>query len=252
MRADYMHSVRCAVLLVATCCISNGSAAIDVVVSRVTGQISLVNPAASSAAIAGYSIHSNSGALLPANWLSVADNYDSNDGGEVDSNDTWLEISNSSSSLAEGEFNGNGGSLDPGEVVSLGLAWDPFRAQDLSVFIVPASGQSTQVTPMYESFPADFDGNLRVDRDDLSLWKVCFQGGCTIGDADKSGVVDGRDYFVWLTEVGSVGPIPPPGSVGAAASISSSGAATAIPEPATWLLVSVGSIAIAARALRMT
>jgi hypothetical protein len=240
MRVVFQDSARLAALMLALFGVVNDSAAIDVVVSRVTGQISFVNPSATPAVIAGYSISSNSGALLPANWLSIAENYDANDGGEVDPNDTWLEISSSSSSLAEGEFNGNGGLLDPGEVVSLGLAWDPFRAQDLTASIVGANNQSMPVTPMYESFAADFDGNLSVDRNDLPLWKICFLGGCTTGDADKSGVVDGRDYFIWLSQAGSVGPIPPPGSIGAGASAAASFASTAIPEPATGLLSAFG------------
>jgi hypothetical protein len=216
----------------------------DVVVSRVTGEISLVNPSGGSAAIAGYSINSTSGALLPGNWLSIADNYDANDGGLIDPNNNWTPISSSTHSLAEGEFIGDGGSLDAGQVLSLGLAWDPFRAQDLTVFVVGGDGESMPVIPTYESFAADFDANLRVDRNDLSLWKVCFLGGCGIGDADKNGTVNGRDYMIWLSEAGSVGPIPPPGSIGPSVGVASGAASTAIPEPSTIALLSLAAVAL--------
>lgn len=216
----------------------------DVVVSRVTGEISLVNPSDSSAAIAGYSINSTSGALLPGNWHSIANNYDASEGGPIDSNNNWTIISSTTGSLAEGEFIGDGGSLNAGQVLSLGLAWDPFRAQDLTVSIVGEDDVSTPVIPMYESFSADFDGNLRVDRNDLSLWKVCFLGGCEIGDADKNGTVNGRDYMIWLSEAGSVGPIAPPGSIGPSAGAASGSASIAIPEPSTVALLWVGGITL--------
>lgn len=245
MHADLRYLVCRLALFLVTFGIAPRGMAIEVVVSRVTGQISLVNSSVDPAVIAGYSINSESGALLPGNWLSIANNYDANNGGLVDPNDNWTIISSITNSLAEGEFVGDGGSLDPGQMVSLGLAWDPFRAQDLSISIVGDNGESMSVEPSYESFAADFDGNLRVDRNDLPLWKLCFLGGCPTGDADKNGEVNGRDYMIWLSEAGSVGPIPPPGSVGLSASGAASVASTAIPEPASLALLAWGAIALA-------
>lgn len=245
MRADLRYTFCRTTLIVAAWSIANCSVAIDFIVSRVTGEISMVNPAASSAAIAGYSINSESGALLAGNWLSIFNNYDANNGGLIDPNDNWNFISGMASSLAEGEFFGDGGSLDPGQVVSLGLAWDPFRIQDLEILIIQDNGESTPITPTYESFAADFDSDLRVDRKDLPLWRVCFLSGCTsLGDADKDGVVNGRDYLIWLSQAGSVGPIAPPGSIGASGSGTASFASATIPEPASVALFACGFIAL--------
>ena len=61
--------------------------AIDVMVSHITGEVSLVNPLAVPAPLAGYSIGSASGSLLPGNWLSIADNYDADSGGPIDPDD---------------------------------------------------------------------------------------------------------------------------------------------------------------------
>lgn len=186
--------------------------AIDLTVSRVTGEISLVNSLDVAAPIVGYSINSPSGALLQGNWLSIANHYDAGNGGPIDPNDEWIIIQKSPNFLVEGEALGDGGALAPGQVLSLGLAWDPFLAQDLVVSIADALG-STTVTPIYTTFAADFDVNLRVDRNDLALWRICFVGGCSIGDADDSGTVNGQDYFRWLEQAGSVGPIAPPRGV---------------------------------------
>ena len=245
MRADLRYTFCRTTLIFAAWSIANCSAAIDFIVSRVTGEISMVNPAASSAAIVGYSINSESGSLLAGNWLSIFDNYDANDGGLIDPNDNWTPISSMASSLAEGEFVGDGGSLDPGQVVSLGLAWDPFRLQDLEILIIQDNGESTPITPTYESFAADFDSDLRVDRKDLPLWRVCFLSGCTsLGDADKDGIVNGRDYLIWLSQAGSEGPIPPPGSVGPGAAAGAGFASTSIPEPASVVLLACGCVAL--------
>lgn len=232
-------------LIVVACGFSDRSLAIDIEVSRVTGEISLVNSSASPAPIAGYSIYSPSGALLPANWLSIADNYDSNSGGFVDINDTWAVIAANANSLAEGQIGGpgpkDGGVLTPGQRVSLGLAWDPFRIQDLTASILGASG-TVPVTPIYTTFSADFDENLRVDRADLALWRICFISGCEVGDADGNQVVNGNDYLIWLQQAGSSGPIPPPGSVGMASGVGAT--ATAIPEPTSLALAVVGLLAV--------
>lgn len=57
---------------------------------------------------------------------------------------------------------------------------------------------------------ADFDGDLSVDADDLTIWKSNFGATVTAthgqGDSDGDHDVDGSDFLIWQQELGS-GPI---------------------------------------------
>jgi hypothetical protein len=80
----------------------------------------------------------------------------------------------------------------------------------------------------------DFNGDAKVDADDLAVWKAGFgmETGATRtnGDADADGDVDGRDFLVWQRNLGwsalnvgsPVTPVPEPTGaaiVGAAAAL---------------------------------
>ncbi|MCC6493065.1 MAG: PEP-CTERM sorting domain-containing protein [Pirellulales bacterium] len=75
--------------------------------------------------------------------------------------------------------------------------------------------------------PGDFDGDGDVDGTDLSSWRTSF-GADDQADADGDGDTDGADLLVWQQDF-----------TGA----QSVGAAAAVPEPATGLLLSLGALA---------
>ena len=91
---------------------------------------------------------------------------------------------------------------------------------------------------------ADFNFDGAVDAADFTVWRdhVGQLSGTTLieGDADGDGDVDGDDYIAWQGDVGTVTDM--------SAFASAVGGATAVPEPATWvLLVGIGAMAICSR-----
>ncbi len=72
---------------------------------------------------------------------------------------------------------------------------------------------------------ADFNEDGRVDSADLAVWQSSY-GNNGAADADWDGDSDGKDFFIWQQQFGS-------GSTNLVA------AATAVPEPATLLLLSL-------------
>ena len=73
---------------------------------------------------------------------------------------------------------------------------------------------------LFRPYAADFDRDGDVDADDLAAWTT------TSADADSDGDTDGADFLVWQREFGS-------GSV-------STPIIEEVPEPASWLLLSLG------------
>ncbi|MBN1852301.1 MAG: PEP-CTERM sorting domain-containing protein [Pirellulales bacterium] len=83
--------------------------------------------------------------------------------------------------------------------------------------------------------PADFNEDTMVDSDDLTLWSTGFgkESGALHGDgdADEDGDVDGTDFLIWQQNYGF-------GTTGSGLS------ATAIPEPASWILFALATAAM--------
>lgn len=79
---------------------------------------------------------------------------------------------------------------------------------------------------------ADFDDDGDVDADDLTVWKGNF-GPTAAADANGDGVSDGADFLAWQREFG-LG-VAPLGNV----------AVSAVPEPGSIVLASIGIAAIA-------
>ena len=72
-----------------------------VTIDRVTGNMTLSNPASVPFEFSGMSVLSSAETLAPENWLSIDGNYDVDGSGAI-SGDDWLEFVASSSELAEG------------------------------------------------------------------------------------------------------------------------------------------------------
>jgi len=82
------------------------------------------------------------------------------------------------------------------------------------------------------SIPGDFDGNGFVDGLDLAEWGQGFGAGSGDGDADGDGDVDGADFLVWQRAFTGSSPLS---------------ASSAVPEPATLLLISFAAATLFAR-----
>ena len=89
----------------------------------------------------------------------------------------------------------------------------------------------SNLEPLDQFDPADFNKDGLVDGDDFLIWQTGFgtETGATQadGDADGDGAVDGNDFLIWQTGFGS--------------GVPGSGAA-AIPEPAAGLLALVAAL----------
>ncbi len=98
-----------------------------IVIDRSTGNITLKNLTNSAVPISGYSITSGFEGMAPANWLSIADNYDSGNPGpdQVDATHAWSKLTGASThtDLSEADLaSGLGASLADGMSVNLGNA----------------------------------------------------------------------------------------------------------------------------------
>ena len=225
--------------LVATMVATMGTEAqaLQLSVDRDSGDLALTNDAASTINIAAYAVLSSSGGLRPANWLSIADNYDSNNGGEVDPDDRWFELASSTVELAEATA--GSANLTPSQTVDLGSgAWNPDSPLDLVfVYVNGAADEVEQGTIRYfsDELASDFNMDGRVNGDDFLIWQANFgmRFGATLelGDTDGDGDVDGDDFLRWQAEFGSAG-----GGAGVIA-------ASSVPEPASVTLFALFLVA---------
>ncbi len=113
--------------------------ALAVTVDRATGAITLSNFTGSPQNLASYSITSAFGSLAPANWLSIADNYDSGNPGpnQVDAAHAWTELTmaDAHGDLSEADLaSGDGATLPHGRSITIGNAgaWIRTNREDLA------------------------------------------------------------------------------------------------------------------------
>lgn len=118
--------------------VTNIQPALAISVNRLTGAITLNNQTGSAKNLASYSVTSAFEALAPANWLSIADNYDSGSPGpnQVDPAHAWTELTvpTSHGDLSEADLaSGDGASLASGRSIPLGNAgtWIRTNREDL-------------------------------------------------------------------------------------------------------------------------
>ena len=120
-----------------------------------------------------------------------------------------------------------------GQFLSADLVLDGTIGLTLSPLGVDRIQNAAKLTLTLVSEPGDFNGDGFFDAADYTVWrdnKGAEVPLFTLGDADGSGVVDDADYLVWAANYGgSLAGMP----------------ATAIPEPAAWLLAAA-AMALAA------
>ncbi|MBN1852312.1 MAG: hypothetical protein JW829_06295 [Pirellulales bacterium] len=150
-------------------------------IDRSTGQMTLSNNTGESVTMAAYAIDSNSvGALDPSQWLSIADHYDSNNGGSVDPTMTWIEFTRSSDrdNLSEGQQpGGTGAILAHNQSIDLGSSWIRNPTEDISMRLLLNDGSIHLVEVKYDGNvvkPGDYDYDGDIDVADWNLFKPGF------------------------------------------------------------------------------
>lgn len=145
-------------------------------VNQQTGEARIVNPNASNAMFdfEAVSITSASGALDPAQWNSIAGNYDGSGDGSVDDGD-WSVLVSSFNELSEAaDTGGDDGALAIGADITLGNIWIGAMDKD--------------ITASY----TDLDGNVLA-------FEIVYEGSDNIlGDLNTDGVIDVSDYIVLI------------------------------------------------------
>jgi hypothetical protein len=85
------------------------------------------------------------------------------------------------------------------------------------------------------SLPGDYNHNGIVDAADYTIWRDTYGQNVTKGtgaDGNSDGMIDQLDYGVWTMNFGRSGSVP--------------GGGAAVPEPAAWLLMAIGAVALLA------
>lgn len=218
---------------------------LELVVNTVSGKISIENNTQSSLALNGYQITSALGSLDYTNdaWLSLQDqNLDPVSGGDAPG-ETWQEAANpSAKSLFEGFLLGST-TLDPGESLNLGRAYNEFIAAEDLEFSFRLAAESGVVTGIvrYDDTPppplyGDYNNNGRVDAADYTVWRNLRNTSATMRNDQTPESVSDSDYAVWKANFGQ--------SFGSGAANANRNA-TAVPELAS-LPLAVAAMALSA------
>lgn len=190
-------------------------------VDPTSGEASLQNSSGFTISLAGYSVLSQSGSLLPANgdWQSLDDSFVPG----------WEEAAPRATALSE--LNPNGAlMISPGQTFTMGQLFNPSGQRDLVLQFAldgelsPRSGvvsyASVAVTPGVQG---DYNSDGVVDAADYTVWRDNLGGPGLPNEGGVSpGVVNQADYLFWRSRYGATSAIP--------------ATALAVPSPATSLL----------------
>jgi hypothetical protein len=227
-------------------------------INRETGQMSLLNNTNAGVNTTAYTIESNNaGALNPAQWQSITDNYDQNSGTPtVDPNSEWFEFTEAveRDNLSEGQdVSGNGTIIADNQSFSLGNPWIRSPLEDISMSMLRQNGTLQDVTVRYEGralVAGDLDFDRDVDVTDWALFKTGFSTDLTNlsraerygkGDFTLDGAINLSDTVAFATAFNAMN---------GAGSFAASIGASVVPEPATWGLLLVGIAGVCGRQLR--
>jgi hypothetical protein len=168
-------------------------------INRETGAMSLLNNTNAPVNTTIYTIESNSaGALNPAQWLSITDNYDSNSGTPtVDPTTEWFELTEAAErdNLSEAQdVSGSGATIIDNQSFSLGTPWIRSPLEDITMQMLRVDGTVQDVTVRYTG-NKPVAGDLDFDRDvDLTDWALLKTGFSTnianLSAAEKYGKGD--------------------------------------------------------------
>jgi len=199
------------------------------------GRVQISNPSGFVAEIDAYSISSDSGELITANWSSLddADGAGNDDGG-------WRESNPSANFLGELLQTGTE-TLTGSTKFQLGEIYDFTAGSEDLIFEFALAGSSENFigTVLYAelaepgSLPGDFNADNIVNAVDYALWRDNLGGDASVLNGNGSGAatVVTADYTLWNQNFGATaGALAAPGSV-------------ATPEPSSLLLATLGLLA---------
>ncbi|HEY3391590.1 MAG TPA: PEP-CTERM sorting domain-containing protein [Lacipirellulaceae bacterium] len=231
---------------------------------RDTGNLSVSNGTTQPFDIIGYTVQSNFGGLNPANWQSVANNYDKPSAptpgdGSIDSNDAWRMLSDSASrtNLSEAELNTSGprdgGAIGAGQTLDLGNVWLKSPTEDVILEVLRSDGRIHTVGLTFagngdQAFafadlnfdnlltPADWTIYISNAQSDLSGFSAAER--YQRGDLNNDGVNNLNDMKLFLDAYDAAN------GAGSAALLAS------VPEPSTCMLIVLGVAALTGRRFR--
>ena len=163
---------------------------LKITIDRATGGLTLSNDTGIPISLQGYSITSSAGALDSSGWLSIADNYDADNGGSVDAVNTWTELTNTvtptNQDLSEFEFGGTGAVVADGQSINLGgSAWIQYYQETGDLTFDYTLTDGTQVAGL-----VSFTGNG--------------DAAFAFGDLDfDGGLLDAEDWDAFVAGYGS-------------------------------------------------
>ncbi len=182
-------------------------------VNKLTGRITIQNPAQIDIDIDAYGILSTAGLLNPVTWNSL---HDQNELG-------WVESNPSANRLLE--LNLLASTVVPaGEAIDLGVAYTGGLngLEDLSFVFSINSGPTISSLVNYfisTGILGDYDNSGAVGQSDYDLWRASFGSTTQLSaDGNGNGVIDAADYAIWRDNLVATG----------SESVS---AATSVPEP---------------------
>jgi hypothetical protein len=207
-------------------------------IDRQTGNISLDNDTANDLSIAGYSITSAVGALASVEWM------------RVDDVDTWDIVSDTANQLAEQEAPGGSGGVllaSGGPSFDFGNIWLQTPIEDISISVTLADQSVISPIIQYTGDPipvGDFTGDGLVTLADYQVLLDNLQSDYSalppveaylLGDIDSNQVVDLRDFLAFRVAYENF-----PGNASLSAALA--GATSAVPEPNSIVVATLGLI----------
>lgn len=219
------------------------TAAVNVVVNRDTGAITMTNNTSAPINLTSLTINSPFGSINPASLTPIAGNYDSTGNGSVDGNNPWHIITGAGNNVTFHEVTGgDAGTLAVGQqiVFSPGGGWLKSPTQDLSLSLL-VNGSPLNATISYvgnngqafERSDLNFDGALSA-----ADWGVFIAGAYAdltslskaeayqLGDLNADNANNFADFRLFKADYDAAN--------GAGAFAAMSGA---VPEPSAALLV---------------
>jgi hypothetical protein len=225
------------------------AAAINVVINRDSGAITLTNNTSSPVNLTSLTISSPFGSIDPTALTPITGNYDSAGDGSVDANNPWQIVSVGGNNLTFNEVTtGDAGTLGVGKqiVVSPGGGWLRSPTEDLGVSLLvngtPLNASISYAGNNAQSFTRsdlNFDGDLTADD-----WAVFVAGAYAdlsslskaeayqLGDLNADHANDFADFRLFKADYDAVN------GVGAFAAMTG-----AVPEPNAATLASLAIVA---------